>query len=100
MRAYSRHQHVNNVLSSPGNNDITSNVDFDWFRASAETLGFITEEPIDQYRFLTKSAEQWLLCIEKSGDQSAKNMQLINQFKMLIHPSTMGRSFKVLKFRK
>ena len=100
VRAYSRHQHVNNVLSSPGNNDITSNVDFDWFRSSAETLGFITEAPIDQYRFLTKSAEQWLLCIEKSGDQSAKNMQLINQFKMLIHPSTMGRSFKVLKFRK
>ena len=100
VRAYSGHQHVKNVLLSPGNNDITSNVDFDWFRASAEELGFITEAPTDQYRFLTKSAEQWLLCIEKLGNQSAENMQLINQFKTLIHPTTMGRAFKVLKFQK
>ena len=100
VRAYSGHQYVKNVLLSPGSNDITSNVDFDWFRASAKEHEFITNEPIDQYRFLTNAAEPWLLQIEKSGIQNVENMKLINQFKMLIHPTTMGRAFKVLKFQK
>ena len=100
VRAYSGHQYVKNVLLSPGSNDITSNVDFDWFRASAKKHEFITNEPIDQYRFLTNAAEPWLLKIEKSGIQNVENMKLINQFKMLIHPTTMGRAFKVLKFQK
>ncbi len=100
VRAYSDHQYVKNVLLFPGSNDITSNVDFDWFRASAKEHEFITNEPIDQYRFLTNAAEPWLLQIEKSGIQNVENMKLINQFKMLIHPTTMGRAFKVLKFQK
>lgn len=100
VRAYSGHKYVKDILLSPGSNDITSNVDFDWFRASAEELGFIAHEPIDQYRFLTNAAEPWLLQIEKSGINNVGNMKLINQFKTLIHPTTMGRAFKVLKFQK
>ena len=100
VRGYSDHKYITDLLASPGTHDITANVNFDDFRLMAQRAGFEVIGPIEQYRFLTNAAKNWLIDIEKSQMQRADKEQIINQFKMLIHPTTMGRSFKMLKIQK
>lgn len=100
VRGYSDHKYITDLLASPGTHDITANVNFDDFRMMAQRAGFEVIGPIEQYRFLTNAAKNWLIDIEKSQMQRADKEQIINQFKMLIHPTTMGRSFKMLEIQK
>ena len=100
VRGYSDHKYITDLLASPGTHDITANVNFDDFRLIAQRAGFEVFGPIEQYRFLTNAAKNWLIDIEKSQMQRADKEQIINQFKMLIHPTTMGRSFKMLEIQK
>ena len=100
VRGYSDHNYITDLLASPGTHDITANVNFDDFRLIAQRAGFEVVGPIEQYRFLTNAAKNWLIDIEKSQMQRADKEQIINQFKMLIHPTTMGRSFKMLEIQK
>lgn len=100
VRGYSDHKYITDLLASPGTHDITANVNFDDFRLMAQRAGFQVIGPIEQYRFLTNAAKNWLIDIEKSQMQRADKEQIINQFKMLIHPTTMGRSFKMLEIQK
>ena len=100
VRGYSDHEYITDLLASPGTHDITANVNFDDFRLMAQRAGFEVIGPIEQYRFLTNAAKNWLIDIEKSQMQRADKEQIINQFKMLIHPTTMGRSFKMLEIQK
>ena len=100
VRGYSDHKYITDLLASPGTHDITANVNFDDFRLIAQRAGFEVIGPIEQYRFLTNAAKNWLIDIEKSQMQRADKEQIINQFKMLIHPTTMGRSFKMLEIQK
>lgn len=100
VRGYSDHKYITDLLASPGTHDITANVNFDDFRLMAQRAGFEVIGPIEQYRFLTNAAKNWLIDIEKSQMQRADKEQIINQFKMLIHPTTMGRSFKMLEIQK
>ena len=100
VRGYSDHKYITDLLASPGTHDITANVNFDDFRLIAQRAGFEVVGPIEQYRFLTNAAKNWLIDIEKSQMQRADKEQIINQFKMLIHPTTMGRSFKMLEIQK
>ena len=100
VRGYSDHKYITDLLASPGTHDITANVNFDDFRLMAQRAGFEVIGPIEQYRFLTNAAKNWLIDIEKSQMQRDDKEQIINQFKMLIHPTTMGRSFKMLEIQK
>ena len=100
VRGYSDHKYITDLFASPGTHDITANVNFDDFRLIAQRAGFEVVGPIEQYRFLTNAAKNWLIDIEKSQMQRADKEQIINQFKMLIHPTTMGRSFKMLEIQK
>ena len=100
VRGYSDHKYITDLLASPGTHDITANVNFDDFRLIAQRAGFEVIGPIEQYRFLTNAAKNWLIDIEKSQLQRADKENIINQFKMLIHPTTMGRSFKMLEIQK
>ena len=100
VRGYSDHKYITDLLASPGTHDITANVNFDDFRLMAQRAGFEVIGPIEQYRFLTNAAKNWLIDIEKSQMQRGDKEQIINQFKMLIHPTTMGRSFKMLEIQK
>lgn len=100
VRGYSGHRYIKNFLKSPGSHDITANVNFDYFQEIAEECGFDIGEPVDQYRFLTNAAKEWLLEIETSEIERIEKDKVINQFKMLIHPTIMGTSFKVLEFKK
>ena len=72
VRGYSGHKYIKNLLKSPGSHDITANVDFDYFQEIAEECGFDIGEPVDQYRFLTNAAKEWLLEIETSEIENRK----------------------------
>ena len=100
LRAYSKHGIIDDPLSSPGRIDLTSHVNFDHASSVAKDCGFEVSSITDQYNFLVKSAEPWLLEIEKAGEPDAKNAKLLRQFKMLFHPSVMGKNFKVMEIKK
>ncbi len=71
VRGYSDHKYITDLLASPGTHDITANVNFDDFRLMAQRAGFQVIGPIEQYRFLTNAAKNWLIDIEKSQMQRA-----------------------------
>ena len=81
-------------LSSPGRIDLTAHVNFDHASSVARSCGFEVGSITDQYHFLVKAAEPWLLEIEKIGEPNAETVKLLRQFKMLFHPSVMGQDFK------
>ena len=100
LRAYSKHGILNDPLSCPGMVDLTAHVNFDHASNVARDCGFDVEGITDQYHFLVKGAEPWLLEIERAGDPNAETAKLLRQFKMLFHPSVMGQNFKVMKIKK
>ena len=100
LRAYSKHGIIDDPLSLPGRIDLTSHVNFDHASSVAKDCGFEVSSITDQYHFLVKSAEPWLLEIEKGGDPNAETAKLLRQFKMLFHPSVMGQNFKVMEIKK
>ncbi|NCG28022.1 MAG: hypothetical protein GWP42_10830 [Verrucomicrobiales bacterium] len=100
LRAYSKHGIIDDPLSLPGRIDLTSHVNFDHASRVAKDCGFEVSSITDQYHFLVKSAEPWLLEIEKGGDPNAETAKLLRQFKMLFHPSVMGQNFKVMEIKK
>jgi SAM-dependent MidA family methyltransferase len=100
LRAYSKHGIVDDPLSSPGRIDLTAHVNFDHASSAAKDCGFEVNSVTDQYHFLVKAAEPWLLEIEKAGDPDAETAKLLRQFKMLFHPSVMGQNFKVMEIKK
>ena len=79
VRGYSDHKYITDLLASPGTHDITANVNFDDFRLMAQRAGFEVIGPIEQYRFLTNAAKNWLIDIEKVKCREAiKNRLLTN----------------------
>jgi len=97
LRGYSRHRIEECPFAAPGITDLTTHVDFDRVRESAETAGFEILEFNDQHRFLVNAARSWLLEIERSGSVGEEDRQLLNQFQTLSHPTMMGGVFKVLE---
>ena len=68
--------------------------------SGAKDCGFEVSSITDQYHFLVRSAEPWLLEIERAGNLDAETEKLLRQFKMLFHPSVMGQNFKVMEIKK
>ncbi|MCH2024342.1 MAG: SAM-dependent methyltransferase [Verrucomicrobiales bacterium] len=100
LRAYSKHGMLNDPLSCPGMVDLTAHVNFDHASKVAEGCGFEVAGITDQYHFLVRGAEPWLMEIERVGDPDAETTKLLRQFKMLFHPSVMGQNFKVMEIKK
>ena len=80
--------------------DLTAHVNFDHASKVAEICGFEVAGITDQYHFLVRGAEPWLMEIERGGDPDAETTKLLRQFKMLFHPSVMGQNFKVMEIKK
>lgn len=95
LRAYRRHQLVDQILDCPGELDLTWHIDFTSLLEAAEDLGWKVLGFTDQARFLTGVATPWLRSLEGQPDHP-----LLAQFKTLIHPSILGRSFRVLALSK
>lgn len=93
LRAYSRHRQTLNLLENPGQQDLTSHVNYTALlevgeSERLETVGIQTQE-----KFLTDILRR----LSKDGRQAdILTSPRIRQLQSLIHPDHFGRSFSVL----
>lgn len=97
LRGFSRHGFVDDVLSAPGEYDITSTVNWTQVIDAGERLGFQVVEFESQDRFLLRAGlletlEKELKQIEKKADQ----IRLTTGAREMILPGGMASSFQVL----
>ena len=92
LRAYSRHQLKAGVLERPGEQDLTAHVNFTAIEQAGIAAGLATDVFDFQGRFLTRVAQK----IWAAPGAVAWDARRIAQFKTLVHPEHMGRSFRVL----
>ena len=101
LRAFSQHGFVDNVLSAPGEYDITSSVNWTQVKAVGERLGFREVEFGRQDKFLLRAGlleelERRLERIENAVDK----VRLTTDAKEMILPGGMASSFQVLVQRR
>ena len=93
VRAYRRHQLVNDVLADPGEQDLTAHVDFTAVQRAGEAAGLRTELFQSQSAFLTGIARQAWTEGSRFGEWTQNHTR---QFQTLTHPDHLGRAFRVL----
>ncbi len=90
LRAYYQHHVSADVLAMPGEQDLTSHVNFTALERAGQSAGLACEGIISQAQFLTRIAEKmWSGGVVPSANQ-------LRQFQTLTHPEHLGRSFKIL----
>ena len=101
LRAFHRHRLVDDVLARPGEQDITTTVDWTCVKRVGEKLGFDTVEFERQDRFLLNAGllEELDLMVEAAEDEAEKSQLRTNAREMIL-PSSMATSFQVLVQRK
>jgi SAM-dependent MidA family methyltransferase len=93
LRSYHRHQLIPDVLTQPGEQDITAHVNFSAVRAAGEAAGLRTEFLGSQSRFLTQiGTAAW----KQNGGFGDWGPVQVRQFQTLTHPDHLGSRFRVL----
>jgi len=92
LRAYHHHHVSDDLLASPGEQDLTAHVNFSAVQRTGESAGLETETFCTQPQFLARILER---AIKQSlfGDWTSKQ---VRQFQTLTHPEHLGRAFNVL----
>jgi SAM-dependent MidA family methyltransferase len=97
LRAFSRHNFVDDVLSEAGNCDITSTVDWGFVMAQGKQYGFEVEEFAQLDKFLLNAGVlQELETRIKSAGSDSETAQLTASAREMILPGGMASSFQVL----
>lgn len=101
LRAFSKHGFVDDVLSAPGEYDITSSVNWTQVKATGERLGLEVVEFASQDKFLLKAGlleelDHRLKQIETEADK----LRLTTDAREMILPGGMASSFQVLVQRR
>jgi SAM-dependent MidA family methyltransferase len=91
LRAYRRQRLIGDVLANPGEQDLTTHVNFTQIQKAGEAEGLQTEGFLTQTQFLTAIATK--LWTESSASPSPGQ---VRQFQTLTHPEHLGRPFRVL----
>lgn len=103
-QAYRNHQRSNDLLDSPGHQDLTAHVHFDLLIEEGRRLGLEPERFEDQHHFLVGITKLgWLQEMEKAiqSDPAHPDLQKkVRAFQSLIHPEMMGTTFRALVQRK
>jgi SAM-dependent MidA family methyltransferase len=97
LRAFSRHDFVDDVLAQPGDYDITSSVNWSQVQAAGARLGFTTIEFTQQDRFLMRAG--LLDELERAMSRmtsDADKLSLSAGAREMILPGGMASSFQVL----
>lgn len=93
LRAFSRHRQSWNLLEDPGQQDLTSHVNYTALLEAGESAGLETVGIQPQEKFLTNILRR----LSKEGRQAdILTPPRIRQLQSLIHPDHFGRSFSVL----
>ncbi len=93
-RAYSQHRQSNDLLATPGEQDLTCHVCWDWIAEPLKQAGFRGVQLQSQESFFVHHAGAALAALadEESTLQSVKKQHLFH----LLHPGNMGQKFQVL----
>ncbi|WP_380028343.1 class I SAM-dependent methyltransferase [Effusibacillus consociatus] len=100
LRGFRQHQLQTNVLASPGELDITCDVNFTALLKYGESLGMETAFFGTQGKFLTQAGIFEFLSNESAFDPFSEGVKRNMAIKHLIMPGGMGERFKVLVQRK
>lgn len=92
LRAYHRHRVTDDVLASPGEQDLTAHVNFSAIQTAGESAGLRTEQFCTQPQFLTRILQQ---AVAKK-EFAQMDPKQVRQFQTLTHPEHLGRAFRVL----
>jgi SAM-dependent MidA family methyltransferase len=97
LRAFHRHQFVADVLARPGEQDITTTIDWTFVKRVSEQCGLEVVEFERQDRFLLSSGllEELELMVGETRDEAEK-LQLRTSAREMILPGGMATSFQVL----
>lgn len=94
LRGYRGHRFQNDVLASPGEQDITAHVNFTAIQRAGEAAGLKTDAFVAQSEFLTQIASGiWQGADEGLAQWTAAKTR---QFQTLTHPEHLGQRFRVL----
>jgi SAM-dependent MidA family methyltransferase len=94
VRAYARHAQVDDLLSRPGEQDLTGHVCWDWIETALSKGGFTKPVLESQEAFLVHHAAAPLsrLTAAEAGGPSQRKLAALQ----LLHPGNMGQKFQVL----
>jgi len=91
LRAYRHHQPTTDVLADPGQQDLTTHLNFTQLQKEGEREGLKTEQFVTQGEFLTAVASKmW------SEEKRTLSPTQKRQFQSLTHPEHLGSAFQVL----
>ena len=94
MRGYYRHHLIEDLLARPGDQDLTSQVNFSALRQEGEGRGLRTEFFGTQDQFLTRAFSGLLK--DSAAGARTWDRDKAGQFQTLTHPDHLGRAFLVL----
>jgi len=101
LRAFSRHEFVDDVLSAPGEYDITSTVNWTHVKAEGEKRGFAVDEfaPLDKFLMNVGVLDELERGLNMAVNEGARS-SLTTAAREMILPGGMASSFQVLVQRK
>jgi SAM-dependent MidA family methyltransferase len=96
LAAYSGHQRVDDFLQNPGEADLTAHVNFTSLAEAAERCGLDLCGFTDQHHLMVGLSQ--LHFTDRNDSLSAEDQKELRGFRTLMHPETMGQSFKAICF--
>jgi SAM-dependent MidA family methyltransferase len=93
-RAYRGHAQVRDLLASPGGQDITCHVCWDWLAGALRESGFAEPRVDSMEAFFTRNCGETIAAVAaaEAGRMSADKLSLLQ----LLHPANLGQSFQAL----
>lgn len=97
-RAYRQHTQSNDLLASPGEQDLTCHVCWDWLGEVLEKNGFAAPQIESQEAFLVRHAPEFIArTVAAEADRFSPRKLALMQ---LLHPAHLGQKFQVLHTRR
>ena len=93
-RAYRRHAQGSDLLASPGEQDLTCHVCWDWLSEALRAGGFAEPRVESQEAFFTRHAGGFIEAFTASEAHRVSRDKL--SLLQLLHPANLGQSFQAL----
>lgn len=93
-RAYAAHRQSGDLLRTPGQQDLTCHICWDWMEDTLTMAGFETGNRLSQESFFMRHAQSAVEDILRSGQDPLSAAH--SQMRGLLHAGLMGQKFEVL----
>lgn len=96
LRGFREHTFIENLLAAPGDDDLTSTINWTAVRTAGERLGLETVEFARQDKFLLAAGLLDQLTMQSESASEAERIRLSTAAREMILPNGMAASFQVL----